>query len=97
MKNKFNEGSIPRKMIGSLGNIEYVDFENDRWRHDESDWDSEEIVLDALYERKIKYEESASSKKMEKGKKIIVNEVGDDDASDDKGGDGGEPSNLLYF
>ncbi|MFS7957840.1 hypothetical protein Hanom_Chr07g00671111 [Helianthus anomalus] len=97
--NKFNEGVVPRKMIGYLGSLEYVAPENEKWRHDDSGSDNEEPVLDAVYEKKRKDEEAGGSNMKRKGKKILIDDDGDDnvggedkgdeDKGDDEGGDEG--------
>ncbi|KAF5805173.1 hypothetical protein HanXRQr2_Chr05g0206011 [Helianthus annuus] len=77
---RYKESTPPRKMIGILGNKDYVAPANDKWHHDEIQSDDEEPMLKKMLEDKF------GRKKL----KIFGDtDDEDDDEGDDEGGDGG--------
>ncbi|KAF5814249.1 hypothetical protein HanRHA438_Chr03g0119751 [Helianthus annuus] len=84
---RYSESTPPWRMIGALGDKNYVTPANDKWRYDESQSDDEELTLKKMMEDKF------GRKKL----KIFGDtddEDDDDDGGDDEGGEGGDGGNV---
>ncbi|KAJ0776531.1 hypothetical protein HanLR1_Chr02g0046701 [Helianthus annuus] len=74
--------TTPRKLFGALGDKNYVVPANDKWRHDESQYDDEEPTLKKMIEDKF------GRKKLD-----IFSDTDDEDngdGGDDESGEGGD-------
>ncbi|KAF5805498.1 hypothetical protein HanRHA438_Chr05g0219611 [Helianthus annuus] len=78
---RYTKSTPPRKMFGALANTAYVAPTNDKWRHDDRQFDDEEPKLKKMIEDKF------SRKKL----KIFgdTDDESDNGDGDDEGGDGG--------
>ncbi|MFS7908599.1 hypothetical protein Hanom_Chr01g00085041 [Helianthus anomalus] len=50
---KYDEGPVPRKMIGYLGNPNYVTPANDKWTNEGSDSNNEYVKIDAMIGKRM--------------------------------------------
>ncbi|KAF5822005.1 hypothetical protein HanRHA438_Chr01g0021971 [Helianthus annuus] len=78
--------STPQKMISALGDKNYVAPANNKWRHDESQYDDEEPTLKKMMEDKFG-----------RNKLDIFGDTDDEDdgdGGDDEGGEGGDGGNV---
>ncbi|KAF5808427.1 hypothetical protein HanXRQr2_Chr04g0145251 [Helianthus annuus] len=73
---RYKESKPPRKLICALGKTDYIAQEDDKWRHNDSQFDDEEPKLKKMMEDKFGRKDSDSSDS--------------DDDGDDEGGDGGD-------
>ncbi|KAJ0783561.1 hypothetical protein HanLR1_Chr01g0021731 [Helianthus annuus] len=76
----------PRKMFGALEDKNYITPANDKWRHDESQYDDEKPTLKKMMEDKF------GQKKLD-----IFGDTDDEDdgdGGDDEGGEGGDGGNV---
>ncbi|MFS7960308.1 hypothetical protein Hanom_Chr08g00701711 [Helianthus anomalus] len=73
---RYKESKPPRRLICTLDKTDYVTPENDKWCHNDSQFDNEEPKLKKMMEDKF-------------GRKDLDSSNSDDDG-DDEGGDGGD-------
>ncbi|KAM0042847.1 hypothetical protein Hdeb2414_s0010g00334581 [Helianthus debilis subsp. tardiflorus] len=82
--NRYKESKPPRKLIGALDKTDYVAPENDKWRHNDSQSDDEELKLKKMMEEKFGH------KKINIFSDSTESDSDDDGDGDDEGGDSGD-------